>query len=169
MAKVGTNFLFLGVFLISDPQPPILENVPNFRFRPVHSITSLFLCGFSPNLSCTQPFPNLLWKCTWFQVQTCPKYNFLISLQIFAKFDPNLTLCQLISKMYLISGSNLSKVKLPYSSVDFHQIRHQPYPLPTDFEIVPNFRFRPVRCKTSLILHRFSPNSTPTLPFTNWF
>jgi len=32
----------------------------------------------------------------------------------------------------------MSKVQLPYSPTDFHQIRHEPYPLPINFENVPD-------------------------------
>jgi len=44
------------------------------------------------------------------QVQVCPKSNFLIFQPITAKFDTNPTLCQMIFKMYLILGSDLSNV-----------------------------------------------------------
>jgi len=50
-------------------------------------------------------------------------------LQIFTKFDTNPTICQPNWKMYLMSDSHLSKLQLSYSSTDFHQIRHQLYPL----------------------------------------
>jgi len=65
--------------------------------------------------------------------------------------------------------NNLPKVQLSYSSADFHLIRNQPYPLQTDFENVPDFRFTPVETTTSLFPDWFSPNSQPTLPFANWF
>jgi len=32
----------------------------------------------------------------------------------------------------------MSRAQLPYSPTDFHQIRHEPYPLPTDFENIPD-------------------------------
>jgi len=71
--------------------------------------------------------------------------------------------------MYLISDTALSKVQLPYSPPDFHHIRNQPQPLPTDLENVLDFRFKPVQSTTSLLPDRFSPNSPPTLlPFANY-
>jgi len=39
---------------------------------------------------------------TWFQVENCPKCNFLIPQPIFTKFDINFTLWKRILKMYLI-------------------------------------------------------------------
>jgi len=65
--------------------------------------------------------------------------------------------------MYLISGADLSKVQRPYSPLDFHQTRHRPYPLPTDFRNVPDFRFKPAQSTTLLRLCRFSPNLTTAI------
>jgi len=110
------------------PLPTDFENVPDFRFRPVQSATSFLPERFSKNLTPTLPFDNQFRNCTWFQVQACPKYNFLIPRPIFTKFDTNRTLCKQILKMYLIAGSDLSKLKLPYFPTDFHQMRHQPSP-----------------------------------------
>jgi len=84
------------------------------------------------------------------------------------------------------SGSGMSEVQLSYFTADLHQIRHQPYPIPTHFENVPDsgsgiskvdLTYFPADSQHStaslspnfLFLNRFPPNSTPTLPFANWF
>jgi len=49
----------------------------------------LFLSRFSPNSTrtLTLPYVNWFWKCTWFHVQTYPKYSFLFP----GRFSPNST------------------------------------------------------------------------------
>jgi len=84
-------------------------------------------------------------------------YNFLIPLPIFTTHDANLIFCQPIWKMYLILDSDLSKVQLTYSPTDFHQTSHQPYPLPSDYENIPDFRFRHVQTGLNRLVYYMHP------------
>jgi len=67
------------------PLPTEFEIVTDFRCRTLQRITFLFLLRFSPNLTWTLPFGNWFLKCTWFQVQTCPRCNFFIPRTISTK------------------------------------------------------------------------------------